>query len=880
MAALKRHRGTWILILLLATGFFLLRDKRGGASTNALPLLTINVPTPFSVLDNGPDDSDPTVGVFQFCGDVTIANGGSITCDESGTPASACPIKLVILGNLLIQAGGSIHAENLGGNGGNGGDISITVGGDFTMDGPGPGGVPSGAFISSQNKGGGNGHGGDILIQVGGVKTIPDPVVNPDPNNPSPRIGVCESPVICGVTIPVNTGDALIATGAAIISDSASGRAGDIALYTGRNITVHGTVHAEGFSGAGHGGAITLDACCDLLIGDTGLVRSAGRDPGPDRVHVEACIVTIFGVVESTGPAHEDPEPNCTPPERPGKPANSTACVEIWSGTTILIDSTGTHFGQVNADTGMSGGVSGLGWIDILANGAIVINDGTNNDHVQPIGGGPGVAVLHAVHANQYLPGGHGGIIVVMSKFGSVSTFGNAIQANDVAAGGKGGSVTVQAGGIGSPTGDVLFDSASIQAMGGVGSGSSGGTIAGRSFNGDLSGTGGELNAFGDAGTSPGSVTLEACLGATYSGVSTPPFVLGPFDLICGGSPTFPSPADTLLPLATCAAACQPVTFTPTPTNTPTSTTFTPTPTPTVPCIKEPVRTALAGHVPDVVVRLDLNQSIQAAVTGASDTNGDGFVIVLVVKDGTGQLGGHTNQRVTVSRNDYGHPFQLFGCSVTMHDPNRTDGLPTGWITAGAGGANTIFTMDLHGADSEVAGWKVEGNGRTVRNTGGSGSPVGVWFVGNNNLMHNGSGTGNGVGLKIEGSNNVATDTDVFSNTSHGVQVIGNSNHLLKIDAGDIGKGNGGDGFNVSGNSNVLTENKARSNTHDGIRIFSGTGNTLKKNLSGGTASQNNGDCEFEVVAGNINKGENKANNVLVPGAVNSPFPTGCIGSP
>lgn len=53
-----------------------------------------------------------------------------------------------------------------------------------------------------------------------------------------------------------------------------------------------------------------------------------------------------------------------------------------------------------------------------------------------------------------------------------------------------------------------------------------------------------------------------------------------------------------------------------------------------------------------------------------------------------------------------------------------------------------------------------------------------------------------------------------------------------------------------------------------------------KKNLSGGTPSQNNGDCEFEVVDGNINDGENKANNVSVPGAVGSTFPTGCIGSP
>ena len=143
-------------------------------------------------------------------------------------------------------------------------------------------------------------------------------------------------------------------------------------------------MEAQGFAGAGHGGAITLDACCTLLITDTGIVDSQGRDPGPGRVHIEACTVTIDGFVQSSGPAHQSPEPDCTPPERPDRPANSTACVEIWAGTTLTIDSTGTHKGQVNADVGFSGGISGLGWIDILANGNIVLNDGTGNDGANP----------------------------------------------------------------------------------------------------------------------------------------------------------------------------------------------------------------------------------------------------------------------------------------------------------------------------------------------------------------------------------------------------------------------------------------------------------------------------------------------------------------
>ena len=161
------------------------------------------------------------------------------------------------------------------------------------------------------------------------------------------------------------------------------------------------------------------------------------------------------------------------------------------------------------------------------------------------------------MHANQYLGSATfpAGVILVQSKGGKVSTFGNAISSFDIAGGSDGGRVTIQAGGSGSPAGDILFDSASIQVQGDGGSGAQGGTIAARSFQGDLSGTGGELIA---TGTTPGTITLEACLGATYSGTSTPAFVLGPNNNVCVGSPTFPSPANTLLPAGTCATDCQP----------------------------------------------------------------------------------------------------------------------------------------------------------------------------------------------------------------------------------------------------------------------------------------------------------------------------------
>ena len=258
--------------------------------------VTISVPTTFAAADA----SDGTVdGVFNVTGNLTIANGGSITCDDNGTPADACPIKINVTGNMEIQAGGSVHADNNGGNGGKGGDITITVGGNFTMR-TGSGGNPAATVTAENQSGGGNAHGGKITIIVGDVTldTSVDPAV-----------------AICGQL----NGDILIETDARISSSALQSVAGDIALYAGRSITINGQVLAAGFTGGGHGGAITIQACCDLLVGDTGQIASRGRDPGADRVHLQACTVTIYGLVASQAPGHQAPTPRCVPPHSAGQ---------------------------------------------------------------------------------------------------------------------------------------------------------------------------------------------------------------------------------------------------------------------------------------------------------------------------------------------------------------------------------------------------------------------------------------------------------------------------------------------------------------------------------------------------------------------------------
>ncbi len=265
---------------------------------------------------------------------------------------------------------------------------------------------------------------GDIRIKVG------NSTVNAD-----------DLTVTCATT---PAGDIVVENGAQILAN-ALGEAGSIKMFAGKNATINGLVSSEGTSSNGRGGPITIDACCDLVVGDTGKVTSRGRDPGADLVHLQACVVKIFGLVESTGPGHKLPLANLCNVNRPGKPANSAACVEIWAGTTLEIDSTNGHHGEVNADTAQSGGIDGRSWIDLLANLAITIR----GNGTAPAAGNNDTSPAFAVHANQFL-GGHGGDITVISTGSTVSMFGRALQANSStnaqsSGGGTGGHLVILA---------------------------------------------------------------------------------------------------------------------------------------------------------------------------------------------------------------------------------------------------------------------------------------------------------------------------------------------------------------------------------------------------------------------------------------------------
>ena len=109
---------------------------------------------PFNDLDGSPLDHDGMVdGIFTVDnGNLTIE--GIINCnDDRPLPrgASACPITLVVSGNLTMDPGSGIFAENRRGRG-DGGDITMEVGGDLFLD-----GLPGAEISSSRRTGAGAG---------------------------------------------------------------------------------------------------------------------------------------------------------------------------------------------------------------------------------------------------------------------------------------------------------------------------------------------------------------------------------------------------------------------------------------------------------------------------------------------------------------------------------------------------------------------------------------------------------------------------------------------------------------------------------------------------------------------------------------------------
>jgi hypothetical protein len=111
--------------------------------------VTISGNVTFASLDGSSLDHDGVVnGVFTVNDGNLIVNG-TINCNDDSGSDSACNMSFVVSGDVIINSGGGIFAENRTGTG-SGGNITISAGGNITVN-----GTISSAARSSTSSGGG-----------------------------------------------------------------------------------------------------------------------------------------------------------------------------------------------------------------------------------------------------------------------------------------------------------------------------------------------------------------------------------------------------------------------------------------------------------------------------------------------------------------------------------------------------------------------------------------------------------------------------------------------------------------------------------------------------------------------------------------------------
>ncbi|HEX7678189.1 MAG TPA: hypothetical protein VF713_08705, partial [Thermoanaerobaculia bacterium] len=128
--------------------------------------VTINGNVNFSSLDGSADDADHVVnGVFTVNGDLTV--NGTINCNDGvGFPVSPCSMQFNVSGNMTVNAGGALYAEDRIGLG-SPASITINTGGTLTL--AGQAGFTPGAIVSTAALASSIANGGAVTVSAGAI---------------------------------------------------------------------------------------------------------------------------------------------------------------------------------------------------------------------------------------------------------------------------------------------------------------------------------------------------------------------------------------------------------------------------------------------------------------------------------------------------------------------------------------------------------------------------------------------------------------------------------------------------------------------------------------------------------------------------------------
>ena len=465
--------------------------------------VTINGAANFSSLDGSSDDQDHVVnGVFKVTGDLIV--NGTINCNDEGPGNnSGCSMRFDVSGNVVMNAGSGLFAENRHGNGA-GGNVTINAGGGVVVHGPTS--SLGGAVISTAAFGSSNGNGGNITITGAGPMTFE--------------------------------------AGTVVNSASRGDEAGNILLTSGGSMTVSGLIAAGASStllstrqtgnvldgGTSHqrGGEIRVQSTSvfdpAVNIASTATIVSQSDSDGAGPVTIEGCGVIIRGLVASIANGDE------------------ATRVAVRSGKEIVIDATdlgitpGTRLGHLRADATNDGAAKKR--VDLFAAEAIQIT-----------GPDPVLSTLYAVTS---VPGSgdkkvEGGKIRAISLRGTVSGSGRVFLAGRNDDSNAGGTIDIAS------QGTVNLDHAFLETVGDftkMKKDAAGGHIAARSYAGNVSWVlgRGDVRPAG-AGASDvdeqGTIALTSCGTVTISGTTFPTNgpAVGPFPTITTGSCSPSAPA-------------------------------------------------------------------------------------------------------------------------------------------------------------------------------------------------------------------------------------------------------------------------------------------------------------------------------------------------
>jgi hypothetical protein len=495
------------------------------ASVASASTLTLTGNLHFPALDGSAQDSDGLAnGTFAVNGDLVL--DGTIHCnDVQPLPQSsgACPIKLSVTGDLTLESGSGIFAENRRGEG-NGGNVQLTVGGDLTLRGP-ESSLP-GAIVSTSQLLGSGGLAGNLTAEVAGAVDLQAGSVLAA-NSKSAKAGAI---AVTGDTVLVA---GLVASGPTrtLLSTPLSGEV----LADGSVGQAGGTIHLRALASSEPG----------LRIESGGIVVSQGEGNGGRLILLEACGIEVRGLVASLSRN------------------NGPSQVVLHSGKGILVDGRDLgsplpaegRFGRIRADGTQQGAAGYL--VDLFANSDIQILGPEPSS-------GQGLFAVTSRPGSQPLRNA-GGTITAISLSGALTATGNAFEAGRDVQGDKGGVVDLQA------RSDVTLDGATIWAVGGFTlnlspNARAGGHIDVRSFQGAVSWTFGvgdvRPTGTGVALARRGTIEITACTTVDITGTQFPVSgsAVAPFPVETEGicSPAAPSLPEGEPALPVCAPANQP----------------------------------------------------------------------------------------------------------------------------------------------------------------------------------------------------------------------------------------------------------------------------------------------------------------------------------